>query len=80
MLSHRSSIQNMSSQEIHINDINIYRVLHTNILGLILDKTLSWSYHVNYIQTKFLKSAPIISITRRNLPWLLRERLQLLNL
>ena len=57
----------MSSQEININDININRVSHSKILGIIICTKLSWAYHANYIQTKLSNGAAIIFKTRRNL-------------
>ena len=55
MLFHRSRIKSINFRKIYINEINIDKVSYTTFSGVIVDQTLSWAYHVNYIQTKTFK-------------------------
>ena len=68
MLFHRSRIKNIHSKQLSIDNIIINKVTNTKFLGVILDQTLSWSYHANYIQGKLSKGAAIIYKARKNLP------------
>lgn len=53
--------------KLYLNGVEIVKVSSVKFLGVILDETLSWIPHINYIKTKVAKGIGIIAKARKYL-------------
>ena len=63
-----SKIRKLRKREIFLDNINITRTNTAKFLGVIIDETLSWKNHINYIKDKISKNIGIIKRLKYKLP------------
>ena len=63
-----SKIRKLRKCEIFLDNINISRTNTAKFLGVIIDETLSWKNHINYIKGKISKNIGIIKRLKYKLP------------
>ena len=65
MIFHSKKKKVHTTENVKIMGINISRVEYTKFLGVIIDSTLSWQHHIDYISTKISKNIGIIRKARK---------------
>ena len=64
----KSNISSPSNCQVRINTVPIKQVSHTKFLGVFLDNSLTWKFHIKEIEKKVSKSIGIISRLKFILP------------